>query len=230
MPVSASAGPRVSRRAAPRGRFGMTTGLHGRRADDRRGGSRRVELLGLLLLSKRLLGAADPRGAADALLDSVVALYGFPRAVLVNARGDRLTVFAAHGLTVGAPLGPEASPAVSQAAVDSATRLLRGWTRPASRGWPSCSPRTWTCWSSRWLRVTGGRGTARAAALAAPAALAKCRRGAVGVGRLGGCPGLAGLVADGAGGADGRDRRPDQHREPHSVHCRPGARAGPQQP
>ena len=103
----------------------MTMGYHKGRADDRKSGSRRLELLGLLALSRRLLGAAGPRSAAETLLESVVGLYGFPRAVLVCARGDRLVVFASHGMTVGAPLGPEGSDAVSRAVMESAPRLLR---------------------------------------------------------------------------------------------------------
>ena len=72
----------------------MTTGHHERGADGPPVGGRRVELLGLLGLSKRLLAATDPSAAAQALLESVVGLYGFPRAVLLSARGDRLTVVA----------------------------------------------------------------------------------------------------------------------------------------
>lgn len=87
----------------------MTTGHHERGAGDPPAGGRRVELLGLLGLSRRLLAATDPSAAAQALLESVVGLYGFPRAVLLSARGDRLTVFASHGMTAGAALGPEGS-------------------------------------------------------------------------------------------------------------------------
>ena len=103
----------------------MAKGRHERRAGGPRAGGRRVELLGLLGLSKRLLAATDSRAAAQALLESVVGLYGFPRAVLLSARGDRLSVFASHGIAAGAVLGPEASVAVGQAVMDSATRLLR---------------------------------------------------------------------------------------------------------
>ena len=103
----------------------MGAGHHERTANRRRGGARRVELLGLLALSKRLLGAADPPAAAQALLGSVVGLYGFPRAALVSGRGDRLSVLASHGLPAGAALGPEGSAAVGQAVMDAATRLLR---------------------------------------------------------------------------------------------------------
>ena len=98
----------------------MTTGHH-----ERRSGGQNAELAGMLHLSKQLLGAADPRAAAEALLGSVVGLYGFPRAVLVSATGDRFTVLASHGLTVGAPVGPGPSAAASRAVTESATRLLR---------------------------------------------------------------------------------------------------------
>lgn len=106
----------------------MTTGHHVRRS-----GGRNAELAGMLRLSKQLLGAADPRAAAEALLGSVVGLYGFPRAVLVSATGDRLTVLASHGLTVGVPVGPGASDA-SRAVTESATRLLRN-VDEASEPW-----------------------------------------------------------------------------------------------
>ncbi len=103
----------------------MTLGRHERRANDHRNGNRRAELHGLLGLSKQLLSAADPQAAAAALLESVVGLYGFPRALLVSAQGDRLTVFSTHGMSAAVPRGPQTSDAVSQAVMGSATSRLR---------------------------------------------------------------------------------------------------------
>jgi diguanylate cyclase (GGDEF)-like protein len=112
----------------------MSLGRHVRRDDERRAGSGRTELLALLELSKRLLSAVDPRAAADTLMESVVGMYGFPRVVLVSARGDGLSVFASHGLAAGAPLGPNASEAVSQAVTQSTSRRL-GSVDEANEPW-----------------------------------------------------------------------------------------------
>ncbi len=86
--------------------------------------SGRAELLGLLQLGEQLLASADSDQAADALLEAVVAMYGFPRALLVSAVDDRLTVLASHGLARMRPAGPRGSAVVSLAVDGVHTRLL----------------------------------------------------------------------------------------------------------
>lgn len=86
----------------------------------------RAELLGLLQLGEQLLASTDTDQAAGALLEAVVAMYGFPRALLVTATGDRLTVLASHGLLRERPAGPRGSPVVSLAVDGVHTRLLLG--------------------------------------------------------------------------------------------------------
>ena len=103
----------------------MRTGHHEQSERGRRSGGRLVELIELLRLSKRLLAATEPRAASQALIESVVGLYGFPQAVLLKARGEHLTVFASRGLPADVQSGPEASTAVSQAVMATETRLLR---------------------------------------------------------------------------------------------------------
>ena len=103
----------------------MRTGHHELPEGGRRAGGRRIELVELLRLSKRLLAETEARAAAQALIESVVGLYGFPLAVLLSARGEHLTVFASRGLSTDVQSGPEASAAVRQAVMASETRLLR---------------------------------------------------------------------------------------------------------
>lgn len=98
---------------------------YARHGDDWATQTERVELRGLLRLGERLLAADDSHAAATALLDAVVSLYGFPRAVLVSSRDERLTVLASHGVTRRRPAGARGSPAVATALATSTVRMVR---------------------------------------------------------------------------------------------------------
>ncbi|MGI8536456.1 MAG: diguanylate cyclase [Mycobacteriales bacterium] len=88
------------------------------------GGS--AELEGLLRVAEELLAAPDARAAAAVLLESVVGLYGSPRAVLLAAPDGRLPVLASHGLAEPSPpIGPCRSTSILRALEEGATRVLR---------------------------------------------------------------------------------------------------------
>lgn len=89
----------------------------------------------LLLLAEGLLSAADSHTAAAVLLESVVSLYGAPRAVLLAAPDGRLPILATHGVcTSTSPVGPCRSDAVSRA-VDEGTTALLSRLDPATEPW-----------------------------------------------------------------------------------------------
>ena len=89
------------------------------------GFSERAELRGLLRLGERLLAAGDSQAAASALIETVVTLYGFPRAVLVTSQRDRLTVLASHGVFRKRPAGVRTSVTVALALSTATVRMVR---------------------------------------------------------------------------------------------------------
>ncbi len=85
-----------------------------------------AELDELLHIVENLLRAPDAHAAAAVLLESVVGLYGSPRAVLLAAPDGRLAVLASHGLSEPSlSIGPCRSSAVLSALDDGRTRVLR---------------------------------------------------------------------------------------------------------
>lgn len=84
----------------------------------------RVELCGLLGLGERLLAAQTAQAAGDALLDTVVSLYGFPRALVADRVADQLLVHSAHGLLAAGP-GEPASPVIETVLASCRTRVVR---------------------------------------------------------------------------------------------------------
>jgi len=84
-----------------------------------------AELRGLLRLGERLLAAGDSQAAASALLETVVTLYGFPRAVLVTSQHERLTVLASHGVFRTRPAGVRTSVTVALALSTATVRMVR---------------------------------------------------------------------------------------------------------
>jgi hypothetical protein len=68
----------------------------------------------LLGLAEQLLRAAEPHEVATSLLESVVATYGFPRALVLGRSEGRLSALAAHGVLAPA-VGTGSSAAVSRA-------------------------------------------------------------------------------------------------------------------
>lgn len=85
-----------------------------------------AELEELLRVVEKLLAAPDSHAAAAVLLESVVGLYGSPRAVLLAAPDGRLPVLASHGLAEPGPqIGPCRSTTVLRALEEGTTRVLR---------------------------------------------------------------------------------------------------------
>jgi diguanylate cyclase (GGDEF)-like protein len=89
----------------------------------------------LLLLAERLLAAARPPDVADALVDSVVSTYGFPRVVLLGHVSGLLAPLSAHG-TVESSVGLGSSALVERAHEQGQTQVVTGLD-PAEEPWLS---------------------------------------------------------------------------------------------
>jgi diguanylate cyclase (GGDEF)-like protein len=77
----------------------------------------------LLGLAEQLLRAAEPHDVATSLLESVVATYGFPRALVLGRSEGRLSTLATHGVLATA-VGTGSSAAVSRAQEQRAAQVV----------------------------------------------------------------------------------------------------------
>lgn len=84
-----------------------------------------IEVWALLRLAERLLATTDARATAAALLDAIVALYGFPRALLVTSLDGHLSLLAGHGLPREQPALTGDSRALERSLDEARSRVVR---------------------------------------------------------------------------------------------------------
>lgn len=99
------------------------------------------ELTALLALTERLLTAGDAESVATALLETVVTIYGFPRAVVLTGGAlQHSRIAARHGLAADAPRWAGRSPGVNRAHESGVPQVVPpGSTDPLAAQLPSDS-------------------------------------------------------------------------------------------